>query len=422
MKRTFLLLVLLAFAGASTGKIDQKISKTQKELSKKEHELQATSLTLEELGKSIIKQQRHVTTLSSKLKNLTHSILEDKDKLAKKEADKELLLAKRRESLNKRNAIEQKLIDIIVNDLAYSEIIAAENKTSSAKDVIKKEIFTNLKEMVLSQSKELKEEFARYVLEVKEIEGEIADISKEIQELRDAKIKVATLKDEKEAQLDKLNREKAIYKKRLSSLMREQESSRNLLDQLKLTKQQIIDKEKERKRRAEAERKRQERLAKEQKAAPQEKLADTSGIHVKKVGSSYQDVDITHLRGNKVRAPLDKFTVTKKFGTYQDPVYNIKIHNDSITLKPSRRDSVVRSVLGGKVIFAKDYNVLGKTVVIEHVGNVLTFYSNLSTIAPGIKPGKKINARTAVGRVDEELKFKVTKGTTLVDPLELIRI
>lgn len=422
MKKKLLLLAALALAVADTGKIDQKISKTQKELTKKQKDLKATSLTLEELGKSIVKQQKEVNDLSRKLKNLSASIREDKEKLAGKEKDKEELLKKRREALDKRNALEEKLIDIIVNDLAYSEIIADEGKTSSAKDIIKKEISSELKTIVLSQSKELKAEFARYVLEVRDLDSEIVGISKEIQELRDAKNEVSTLKEKKEARLVKLGREKAIYKKRLTSLMREQESSQDLLDQLKLTKKQIIAKEKERKRRAEAERKERERREREQKTAQVTKPADTSGIKVRKLGSSYQDVDITHLKQGKVKAPLEGCKVIKKFGSYHDPVYNIKIHNDSVSLKPNRRDSVVRSVLGGKVIFAKDYNVLGKTVVIEHVGNILTFYSNLSTIAPGIKPGKKVNARTAVGRVDEELKFKVTKGTTLVNPLELIRI
>lgn len=422
MKKKLLLLAILALAVADTGRIDRKISKTQKELSKKKKDLEATSLTLEELGKSIVRQQREVNTLSGKLKNLSKSIREDKEKLVKKEKGKEELLAKRREALDKRNALEQKLIDIIVKDLAYSEIIAQEGKAANAREIIKKEISVKLKEIVLSQSKELKAEFARYVLEVRDLDNEIAAISKEIGELRDAKNRVSTLKEKKEARLVKLNREKAIYKKRLTSLMRERESSQDLLDQLKLTKKELLAKERERQRRAEAERKARKQREAEQKTARVTKPADTSGIHVRKLGSSYQDVDITHLRLAKVKAPLDSFKVTKKFGSYHDPVYNIKIHNDSISLQPKRRDSVVRSILGGKVIFAKDYNVLGKTVVIEHRNNILTFYSNLSTIAPGIKPGKKINARTAVGRVDEELKFKVTKGTTLVDPLELIRI
>ncbi len=422
MTKKLLLLALLALAVADTGKLDQKISKTQKELSKKQHQLETTSLTLEELGKSIVRQQHDVNKLSGQLKNLSASIRQDKEKLTKKAKHKEELLDKRRDALDKRNALEKKLIDIIVNDLAYSEVIAQEGKTGNAKDIIKKEIFVKLKGLVLSQSKELKAEFARYVLEVRDLDKEIEALTKEIGELRNAKIEVASLKDKKERQLEKLNREKAIYKKRLTSLMREQESSQDLLDQLKLTKKQLVAKEKERKRRAEAERRERERRAKEEKTAVVTKPADTSGIHVRKLGSSYQDVDITHLKLHKVKAPIDGFKITKKFGSYHDPVYNIKIHNDSVSMKPNRRDSVVRSVLGGKVIFAKDYNVLGKTVVIEHRNNILTFYSNLSTIAPGIKPGKKINARTAVGRVDDELKFKVTKGTTLVDPLELIRI
>ena len=255
MKLKLLLLLLFALAVADTGKIDQKISNTEKELSKKQQALETTSLTLEELGKSIVKQQHDVNQLSKKVNNLSVSIREDKEKLTQKEKSKEALLEKRREALDKRNALEQKLVDIIVNDLAYSEIIAQEGKTSNAKDIVQKEIFAKLKDMVLSQSKELKEEFARYVLEVRDLDNEIAAINKEIGQLRDAKNEVSTLKEQKEAQLAKLNREKAIYKKRLTSLMREQESSQDLLDQLKLTKKQLIEKEKERQRRAEAERK-----------------------------------------------------------------------------------------------------------------------------------------------------------------------
>lgn len=420
--RTLLLLSLLAMGSvAGTGNIDKEIKETAKALSEKKSKIESTSLSLKELGESIVDQQKNIRTLDGKLKNLTQSIETNKELLSQKEKEKEELLLKRKTSLDKRNALERELIEVIVSDLAYAEIVGAESSAANADDVVKKEFYAKLRTIILDQSRELKEEFYGYVLVVADLDKAIAKLGADIQELRDAKKDVAQLKRKKEEDLAKLNRETALYKRQLNTLMSEQESSRDLLDQLKLTKQQLIEKEREKQRQAAEERRRQEALA---KAEPEEKSqpADTSGIRVKKLGSSYQDVTITHLGGTKVKAPIDDCTVTKQFGTYDDPVYRIKIHNDSVSLKPKSRDSIVRSVLGGKVIFAKDYNVLGKTVVIEHPGNILTFYSNLSTIAPGIQPGKKISSRTAVGRVDEELKFKVTKGTTLVNPLELIRI
>jgi murein DD-endopeptidase MepM/ murein hydrolase activator NlpD len=61
-----------------------------------------------------------------------------------------------------------------------------------------------------------------------------------------------------------------------------------------------------------------------------------------------------------------------------------------------------------------------KTVIIRHSNKLHTIYSNLSKIAPGVKPGRFIKQRNAIGRVKQELKFEVTKEDVPINPFELI--
>lgn len=42
----------------------------------------------------------------------------------------------------------------------------------------------------------------------------------------------------------------------------------------------------------------------------------------------------------------------KVYGTYTDPIYGIKVFNESISLKPSQKDTKVKTVFNGKVIYA----------------------------------------------------------------------
>ena len=179
----------------------------------------------------------------------------------------------------------------------------------------------------------------------------------------------------------------------------------------------------------EEKRKKLQELAKSEKPQPenlsptntkqQSQKIPTNDFDVRQVASSYHNINTTKYKGAKTIAPLDDFTIEKRFGPYYDPVYKMKVFNESITLVP-KGDDKVKSVLDGKVVFAKDTPILKRVVIIEHKNNIHTIYAQLDKIAPTIKPGSTVKKGYTIGRVENVLKFEVTLKDKHIDPLELI--
>lgn len=166
---------------------------------------------------------------------------------------------------------------------------------------------------------------------------------------------------------------------------------------------------------------------KEAKEASKEaKIAQTkeykASAKVKKVNSSYKKSKIYAYRGNKTISPLPGCKLIKKFGTYVDPIYKIKIFNESVTLKAPSSNAKVKNILNGKVVFAGKSSMLGKVVVVAHSGKMHTVYAGLSKIAPTIRVGSKIKKGYVVGKVAQKLMFQATKNSKHINPMKLIRI
>ena len=151
------------------------------------------------------------------------------------------------------------------------------------------------------------------------------------------------------------------------------------------------------------------------------KVSNKNLPKVKKHGSSYQAVKTKKYKGKKTIAPLDSFTITKKYGTYTDPIYGIKIFNEAISLKPKKANAKVKTVFNGKVIYAEKTNVLDNVVIIEHKNGLHTIYANLSQISPNIKKGKKVKKGYSIGRVTDELTFEVTQKSYHINPIRLFK-
>ncbi len=143
---------------------------------------------------------------------------------------------------------------------------------------------------------------------------------------------------------------------------------------------------------------------------------------VRQVNSSYKKSKTYAYRGGKTISPLPGAKLVKKFGTYVDPIYKIKIFNESITLKSPVTNSKVQNILNGKVVFAGKSSMLGKVVVVSHSKKIHTVYAGLSKIAPTIHVGAKIQKGYVVGKVNEKLIFQATKDSKHIDPLNLISI
>ncbi|MEA2098973.1 MAG: M23 family metallopeptidase, partial [Campylobacterota bacterium] len=231
------------------------------------------------------------------------------------------------------------------------------------------------------------------------LEAEISKIDKKRKKL------IVTQKSNKKA-LKKLKLAKALYKKELKKLLKKQDTLKKTLAKLNIIKIDKIKKAKEEEARRVAFR--------TKKSVTSEKLP-----RVKKHGSSYQAIKTKKYRGRKTIAPLDSYTITKKYGTYTDPIYGIKIFNESISLKPKKANAKVKTVFNGKVIYADKTAVLDNIVIVEHKNGLHTIYANLSKISPNIRKGKKIKKGYTIGRVSEELIFEVTQKSYHINPIRL---
>lgn len=157
-------------------------------------------------------------------------------------------------------------------------------------------------------------------------------------------------------------------------------------------------------------------------AAKEEKKVYKKSSKVRQVNSSYTKSKTYAYRGGKTISPLSGAKVIKKFGTYVDPIYKIKIFNESVTLKAASSNAKVKNILNGKVVFAGKSSMLGKVVVVAHSKKIHTVYAGLSKIAPTIHVGSKIKRGYTIGKVSEKLVFQATKNSKHINPLRLIKI
>jgi len=123
--------------------------------------------------------------------------------------------------------------------------------------------------------------------------------------------------------------------------------------------------------------------------------------------------------GAKTIAPLSHFTVIKHYGPYIDPIYKIKIFNESVSLKSRHKNAKVRTILNGKIIFSKKTALLKRVIIMQNAGGIHTIYANLTNLAPGIKVGSRLRRGSVLGRINRQLVFEVTKRNYHINPLEL---
>ncbi|WP_456382333.1 murein hydrolase activator EnvC family protein [Hydrogenimonas sp.] len=401
--RKILPLLLVVILPLFSGSIDRKIKNSRQKLADIKHsyasmdrklaatakKIAANQKKLEELDRAIAKYEKEIAVNSVLLK-------EGERRLAEIEKQKKLLDSTKRKQ-------EKRLVDLLANRFIFEEI-EKEKGIQSPEDVIEAEILSAL---VRSDSKALKEMQASYLRTVRENEKLVREaerIRKMIARLKRRKEEAAKEKMERKKLIASLEREKKAYQKRLEKLQKEEGELGRMLSRLHILKKKEIEK------------------AKRKKSSNNATLARGDKLKVRTIGSSYQRNAVGHYRGKKTISPVGRAKVVKKFGSYIDPIYKIRIFNESVTLQPSRKNAKVKNVLNGRVVFAKETPMLGKVVIVEHGNNLHTIYAKMKKIAPTIKEGKKIKKGYVIGRIDRELMFEVTQRNRHINPLELIRL
>ena len=347
---------------------------TKKELDKTSKQIALMNKKLDTLAKKIITKQKEIKELKQKENELKLEIQKLEQELKNSKTTLNELndlvkgLGKKKESieeeiikfLSKNYYLNTKEIESL-NDLIFSEI---------NEQVLK--LYSFRIEKLINKYKTIDKNLILTNKKIKNILNKKKLLDKKKKEL-------SKLKKEKIKELAKLKKEKEKYKKELIVMIKKQKKLRKKLEDLKIVKKRV---------------------------------------KVKQVGSSYYKPKIASYKGAKTIPPV-KGTIIKKFGSYVDPIYKIKIYNDSITIK-TKPNALVRAIKSGKVVYIGNDGDK-KIIFIKHKNNLFSIYANLSRISPLLKKGSFVKKGQVIGRVKDALEFEVTYKDKPINPLKVIK-
>jgi len=444
--------ISLIFATSTTS----KIKSSQKNLSETTSAKKKTSRKLDKIAKDIKFTQKEIVYLEKKIADLEanqekmqkqHEVLKTELKQSQEE------LAQTETELNSK---AQRFISLLSEQ--FSIVFAMEHSHEPTQNsIISHEVYSTYKKQNAQMLDVLKKEIIALKKSKKRKEKQRNNRQVEIEEIIKKRESFALKKQEKEKLRKKLSVDEEKYNAKLEKIEDKQNSLRATLAKLNILHDKEVEearkraaarkeamrleKERQRKMREEKalarakskkakellkkatteEEKKEARLAAKEADVVQKRVYKESK-KVRQVNSSYKKSKTYAYRGKKTISPLSSAKVVKKFGTYIDPIYKIKIFNESVTLKSKTKNAKVKNVLNGKVVFADNSSMLGNVVVVLHSNKIHTVYAGLSKIAPTIRVGKKIKKGYVVGKVNEKLIFQATKNSKHINPLRLIKI
>ncbi|GAA9927650.1 M23 family metallopeptidase [Helicobacter pylori] len=391
----FLLATLLSANTQKVSDIAKDIQHKETLLKKTHEEKNQLNSRLSSLGEAIRSKELQKAEIGRQMIALKKSL----EKNRNESLAQEKVLTNYRKSLDhlqkQRSFLQKKVFDTLLQDFLFSQALKRQNLASS-NDVILQVAFENLHQSTLSKMSQLSQEEKDLNAQALKVKSSIQKISSIIDEQKTREVTLKSLQTEQDKLILSMQKDYAIYNQRLTLLEKERQNLNALLKRLNIIKQN---------------RENEEKISLKK---------SSQALEVKQVASSYQNINTTSYNGPKTIAPLNDYEVVQKFGPYIDPVYNLKIFSESITLVSKTPNALVRNVLDGKIVFAKEINMLKKVVIIEHKNGIRTIYSQLDKIAPTIKSGMRIQKGYVLGRIEQRLGFEVTMREKHINPLELI--
>ena len=413
--RAFLLILAVCATLFAAGTTANKTQSTKQNLKTKVEQEKRLNKKLDELAKSILSGEENVKTTAEQISALSVQVKELESSAKAADASLNTLIAQNKDLVAEQKRIEASLLAIISKRFAY-DLIVPKNYIESEESIISAEILNSLTKDSQNEVNKIAKDYSKTINSIKSQTDKIGAIKLDLAEFRSKQDKLIALQTKQKKDLAQLKSDKDSYEKELSAIQADQEELRKTLEKLAI----IAKNEEEEKARAQQ----KSKLEEAKKAKNNEKLASqsqkTAKNDVRQVGSSYQMSQVKRYTGAKTIAPLEKFTLKQAFGDYTDPIYKIKIFNESVVLRSALSDAVVKNVLDGKVVFAKETPLLQKVVIVENKDGIHTIYAHLSKIAPTIKVGSRLKKGYVIGRVERDLTFEVTQKNYHINPMELI--
>lgn len=399
--------ILIFFSILSTllySNTDQKIIEKQKDIKYQKIEKSKMNKKLDSFISSVNNQKSILNKIDIKISSLNKDINLLSKELSLKQNNISSLEKEQKDLLLKKDNVQKNLLDYFSHNYYLSQ-----SKVISIDDLINEEVVKTISDMTTKKISKITKDYIDLTEENSKLSKKIINLKSKKSSLENKRKEVLVLKKDHEKELLLLNAKVKNYKKILQNIISKEEKFQKELSKLKFIKQEEIKKERE--------------LAKQRELelrAKENKISKIDNSKVKKYGSSYVKTKTRRYRGAKTISPIINGVITKSFGTYIDPIYKIKVYNDSITLK-APKNSLVKSIFSGRIVFVgKSSNE--SMVVVKHNNGLYSIYANLIKISPYIKKGYKIQKGDVIARIEDELIFEVTYKDIPINPLEVIKL
>lgn len=370
-----LLLITLSFS-ANINTTKKEIIKTKYYIYKMNKILDSLAYDIHQKEHNLQKLNKQINTLDIQIKNLENELKNSNQKLS-------TLNDLKRGYEDKIKNIQDYITNFISENYFINSI-----KPENINDLVNKEISQAILKKYSTKINSLITQHKQLFLQIQNINKKINNILNTKKELTLKKEQLYTLLKKQKKELILLKNKKIKYKEKLQALIQKQRALQH-----KLVKLNIIKK----------------RASK-----------NITSINVKKIGSVYFTPKIANYYGPKTIPPVQG-KIIKRFGSYVDPIYKIRIYNDSITIKPYKPNSVVRSILNGKVIYIGTSNDK-KIIIIRHKHDLFSIYANLDKISPILKKGSYVKKGQIIARVKNSLEFEVTYKERPINPIKVISL
>lgn len=414
MKKIALFLLVFSYIFAEQSTKD-KIELTSKNIAVKKSEEKNLSKKIDELGVLIVKESAELKKTNAQIDEITGLVVNLSQKYKDEALELDELNKQTDELVKIKLELEKKIAELIVEDFSFNLIQDSDIKTHEA--LISNEVFASLSDVFRKDIANLIITHDKTSKTIDKKNKEISNLEKNLKEYNAKKEELSNAQKKQKKLVENLNKNKEDYIQKLINTQKQSEALSSTLEELKI----IDDKEEKEKARKIA-----QKNAQKQEVQPEilkrDKRVEDIDKKVKLYGSSYKESRVKKYVGSKTISPLKNAFVKRKFGNFIDPVYDIKIFNESVILSSNTQNAQVYNVLDGKVIFAKSTPVLDNVIIVENKNGIHTIYANLSQIAPTIKNGSVIKKGYSIGRVKSDLTFEVTQKNFHIDPLELISL
>lgn len=418
----FLLLLALLFCSITVAKtsIDSKISNTHNKLKKFDKTYSKVHKNLATTAKEIIRKEAYILQQQKLLQELQLELSLKEQRYQENSKELKLLKSSQGNLEKDQEKLRQDLAFMLAKNVSLS-LILDEEKAKNDEALITEEVFDSLNKITQANISVLQGNFSSNSQKIASMQLKIDKLKDAIEEIDKKRKDILGITIKEQESLIELKTQKNNYRASVKKLLKQQNSLKDELSKLNIIKEdeeaKRIAREKEQKRLAQLEKERaaQQKQQISNRAQPVDDLPDI----ISKT-DAYHSVQTKRYNGKKTISPLDNFTIVKEFGPYEDPIYHIKIFNESISLKPDTANAKVKNVLNGKVILAKKTSLLDNIVIIEHDNGMHTIYAHLDQIAPTIEKGKRLKRGSIIGRVNDELMFEVTQKNYHINPMQLI--